>query len=190
MPGLLLRRATLRRATSCLTFCALLLAPACAPAPDGSAAESPAAEAQDGEFVLRIAAPRTIWAAGEPIEVTATLSYEGPLAVTSIGGAGAGPIAFSVVELNGTRRLDGIMTADCAPHEIGRQAPIVREYVKSGAINPGDLNEAFYRTFLDDPEFRLPSGRWQVIAWAAFQSHAGCEGRSLDLRASLILMVK
>ena len=143
---------------------------------------------RDGEFELEIMSPRSEWGADQPIEVTATLRYLGTEDQVEIGGSGAGPIAFGVAELGGTRRMDALWQMDCAPHVLGPDDPIVARYTKSGGWAPDDPNIAFYEAFFADPEFRLPAGRWQVEAWVRFGVGA-CDGRQVDTRASVILTV-
>lgn len=157
-------------------------------APNASDPEPRPAIVQDGEFQLEIVAPRLEWSADEPIEVTATLRYLGAADKIQIGGSGAGPIAFGVYELGGTRRMEALINADCAPHELAPNEPIVAAYTKSGGWVPDDPNIAFYEAFFADPEFRLPPGRWQVEAWSRFGS-GDCGGRQVDMRASVILTV-
>lgn len=164
--------------TLMLSSCAWLVGP------------GPRAESREGDFVLGIATPRLTWSSEAPIDVHATLAYVGPLATTAISASGSGPIAFGVEELEGTRQMEAGWNDDCAKHDIGRQSPIVSPYAKSGGWSDGDPNEAFYRAFFDDPEFRLPPGRWRVSAVANFLTEAGCQGSSIQLDASVILTVE
>jgi hypothetical protein len=149
---------------------------------------SPQSMVHTGDFTLEIATSRDRWDAGQPIEVTATLTYDGPGATTIIG-ASSGPIAFGVREIGGTREMGESLTMDAMPRVIGPE-PYVVEYRKSGGWSPGDdPNEAFYEHFFADPEFRLPAGRWEVTAWARFAT----EERgpyTVDTRARLVLMVE
>lgn len=148
-------------------------------------------EARDREFTLVITSPQATWPEGEAIQVQAELSYEGPLPVTTIWSSGGGVIGFSVEEVNGDRKMDAIREASCAPYTIGQGQPITTPYIKSGAINPGEPNEAFYRDFFEDPLFRLPPGSWRITAWASLNTGPDCGGgRAVDLRASLLVLVQ
>jgi len=145
--------------------------------------------AQQGDFTIEITSVRDCWPSGEPIEVTATLSYDGTRA-TTIWGAGAGPVTFTVREIGGTRLMEALFTYDCESREIGPTAPIVVDYVKSGGWDPGhDPNEAFYEEYFADPEFRLPTGRWEVEAWTRFAVEE-CGPYAVDMRAALVLTVE
>lgn len=147
----------------------------------------PTARAHVDNFILEISSPQETWTAGEPITVTATLTYARPGAITIIG-AGSGPIAFGVREIGGTREMGAFLTSDAVPHVIGPE-PYVVEYGKSGGWSPDDPNEAFYEDFFADPEFRLPPGRWEVTALARFATEDGGP-YEVDARVGLVLTVE
>ena len=145
---------------------------------------SPPSMVQAGDFTLEISSPRDRWPAGEPIKVRATLTYRGSGA-TTIWGAGAGLIAFGVREIGGTREMAAFLTNDAEPHQIGPE-PLVVEYRKSAGWDPrDDPNAAFYESFLSDPAFRLPAGRWEVTAWARFATEIGGP-YAVDTHAALV----
>lgn len=147
-------------------------------------------EARDPEFTLVITSPQAAWSVGDAIEVQAELSYDGAMSVVTIGSAIGGVIAFTVVEVNGDRRMDAVRDAACAPYTIGPDHPITTPYLKSGGINPGEPNEAFYRDFFADPAFRLPPGAWRVTAWANLATGPDCGRPVVDLRATLLITVE
>ena len=148
----------------------------------------PTARALVDDFLLEIASPRDTWQAGEPISVTASLTYLGTGATTVIG-AGSGPIAFGVREVGGTREMAALLTYDAVPHRIGPE-PYLVEYRKSGGWSPGDdPNEAFYEEFFADPEFRLPPGSWEITAWARFATQDGGP-YTVDTRVGLVISVE
>jgi hypothetical protein len=179
----------MRRARRLLAFSMAAMLAACTGpgAPDVyQPSGSPQPLVRAGDFTLEISSPRGTWHAGEPIQVTATLAYDGP-GSTTIWGAGSGPIAFGVREIGGTREMGALLTADCEAHEIGPE-PFVADYGKSGGWGPDDPNSAFYEDFFDDPEFRLPAGRWEITAWARFATEE-CGSYTVDTRAGLVLTV-
>ena len=147
-------------------------------------------EASDPEFTLVITSPLAVWPEGEAIEVEAELSYLGDLPTLTIASAAGGVIGFSVIERNGDRRMVAVRDAACVEYSIGPGQPITTQYIKSGAINPGEQNEAFYTEFFADPLFRLPPGSWRVEAWALLYTEPACGGLSVDLRASLLITVQ
>jgi len=145
--------------------------------------------AHEGDFTLRIAADRLAWSSAEEIKLAATLTYDGPLAETTLWGSGDGVVFFSVIEIGGTRRLEASWHSDCGPHPIGPAEPIHVPYRKSGGFSADDPNAAFYRAFFADPLFHLPPGRWEVLAQANFATGDGCGGNPINLVASLVLTV-
>jgi hypothetical protein len=146
-------------------------------------------EAHDAEYRLVISSSQAVWGAGDAIQVAAQLSYTGP--ERDIASSAGGVIGFSVDEVGGSRKMEGIRDAACASWSIGRGLPITAAYQQSGAINPGEQNEAFYTEFFEDPLFHLPSGHWKITAFAQFRTGPGCRGgREVDLRASLVITVE
>lgn len=69
-------------------------------------------EARDPDFTLVITSPQATWTEGEAIEVQAELSYSGPPRATIYSAVG-GVIGFTVVEVNGDRRMDAVRDAAC-----------------------------------------------------------------------------
>ena len=147
-------------------------------------------EAIDPEFTLVNTSPKATWRVEEAIVVQAELAYRGALPELTIGGSGGGLIGFSVRELGGDRRMDAVREADCSFFTISPGQPITSSYRKSGTIDPGEPNEGFYRQFFADPLFHLPAGSWQVEAWAQLNVGPECRGRTVDLRASLLIIVQ
>jgi hypothetical protein len=148
----------------------------------------PTARVRAGDFTLEIATPLERWEAGEPIAVSATLTYEGS-GTSTIYGPEPVPLSFGVREIGGTREMAAFLTYYGAPLRIGPEALVV-EYRKSGGWSPGDdPNEAFYEDFFADPEFRLPAGRWEVTAWARFATEEGGP-YTVDATAALVLTVE
>lgn len=158
------------------------------PQPSGTALPE-AAEIRSGDFVLRITAPRAQWAADEPIQISASLTYDGPLDQLELWASRSGPIHFAVFELDGDRVMAGGSTSECARHSIAQGAPLVKPYAKSGGVSGEDPHDAFYREFLADPQFHLPRGRWEVIAYAAF-AVGDCHGERATMEVSLVLEIE
>ncbi len=121
-------------------------------------------EGRDAGFALAMRIGSDVVDAGAPIDVAATLTWEGAEPTATIWGSGMGPVLFALEQLDGDLELGGMMTADCAQHEYARLAPVQIPYVKSGGISADDPNAGFYRAFFADPVLRLPAGRWRVSA--------------------------
>jgi hypothetical protein len=161
----------------------------------GTAALSPApvtvrAEARDDRFELVLESAQEAWRAGDPIDVRATLTYLGEEDGIDYAASGGGAIAFSVREIGGTRLMDAIRTDDCVPYTISAAEPLVVQYQKSGAIDPGEPNEAFYQSFFADPVFSLPVGRWEVTALMELYVPTCERDAETHLEAALTLVVE
>ena len=153
------------------------------PTPPATAAVVRVADAEP-PFGLVFELPRSTWGAGEAIEGTVSLRVAagGP---STVYGSGGGLFMFTYRELNGTRFVEPVADAACAPHAITPGAPITKPLGKSGAWNDNDPDEAFVKTFLAGPDVRLPAGDWAVTVAAVFSEGLVCDGFSHDLTATI-----
>ena len=76
----------------------------------------------------------------------------------------------------------------CQYWEMTR-SPLAYPFRKGGGYSPDEPNAAFYEAYFDDPEFRLPPGRWEVSALAPL-SIGDCAGQNVSLKATLTLTVQ
>jgi hypothetical protein len=168
---------------------AMVLVAGCADAPQPT--PWPVVErAVDPDWELTIASPRSHWRAGQPIVIRTVLRYIGPGGGTEYYGSGSGPLAFELIELGGSRILQGGLEGDCAQHTMRANDPLVVGYMKPGGYSAEDPNAAFYTEFLADPLLRLPPGRWELAARAVFSMPPTCgQGRTVALRASVVVTV-
>jgi hypothetical protein len=173
-----------------LILAAGLLVGACG-SPDGpSPLDSRArAETVDGRFGLALELLRTSWSSREAIAGQAALVLLVGNGRTEIGASGAGPIAFSIVEVGGSRAMGAASTADCATHLLSATEPITTPLTKSGGWSQDDPNAAFYEAFFADPALHLPPGTWDITAVATFNDARGCEGASHDMSATVRITV-
>jgi hypothetical protein len=118
---------------------------------------------QDGFLLLLRIGSDTV-DAGAPIDISATLTWDGPAPRATVWGSGSGVVSFVIQQLDGTIAVGGAMTADCRAHDFDRLVPVTIPFAKSGGYSEDDPNADFYRTFYADPVLRLPSGRWKVSA--------------------------
>ncbi len=187
-----------RAATAILAIAALVVACVDGPtaSPSGEAVPVPTpppgpivrAVDVDGPFQLVLELAGRSFAAGEPIEGRAWLELVPGAGAFDLWGSGGGLIAIETVQLDGTWDLRAAWTADCAPHRLAPGAPIGGGLVKSGGFSEDDPNAAAYRAFFADPLFRLPAGRWEVAAVAAF-AVGECGGPEVALRAPIEIVV-
>jgi hypothetical protein len=134
------------------------------------------ARARDARFELVLRLPRLTWAAGEPIEAEASLTYLGPADRIEVSGSGSGLVLFGLEQVEGPVRFLGAATADCVPRTLDRGVPVVVPYRKSGGFSDDDPNAAWYRAFFADPLLRLPPGSWRLSATADGYLGNGCDG--------------
>jgi len=142
----------------------------------------------DGAITLSAVAEPVVVAPGEIIEVTATLSNDGPEDV-EIFGSGTGIVFFSV-----TRLEDGLtsgppgMNGDCSPHPLTAGERTEVPFSKNGGYSPEDPNAAFMEAYLAEPELTLPAGTWRIDVAAYGSLASGCLP-PLDLNIALIVTV-
>lgn len=149
------------------------------------------AETRDGDFILSISSPKTVWTANEAIEVSASLRYVGEEPDMSIG-QGIPPIGFELAAASGKGpALIGIQQQPCVQYPVSADAPIVEAYRKGVPLTedglPVDEVAPFDRAFREDPELRLPPGEWEFTASTDF-TERGC-GDKYSLRASIVVRV-
>ncbi len=161
----------------------------------GSTASSPSAspaaslgthgEQTDGPFRLDLDVARAAWSSAESIEGIATLSYLGA-GSTTIGGTST-LIIFDISEVGGSRHVEGVVPADCAPHPIGPDSPIASGLTKSGAYDAG---QTFIANFLNSPGYHLPPGAWDITAFTSFEESMCANGNPWHtLRATVRVRV-
>ena len=145
------------------------LASATPRAPDSTepSGEPVALEGRDAGFALTLRTGSNAVDAGAPIDVAATLTWEGAEARASIWGSGSGPVSFGIKQVDGDIMLDPVQTGDCAQHDYLRGVPVRAPFQKSGGFAEDDPNADFYRVYFADPVLRLPSGRWRIAATAS-----------------------
>jgi hypothetical protein len=140
-----------------------------------------------GRFHLTFAVDRGVVRAEDEIKGQAALRLTAPGGATISGGT---LFTFDFLEVGGTgRHVAPVSDAGCAPYRVTSDAPSVSPIVKSGAISPGDPNEAFVREFLKGTAVHLPRGTWDITAIASFHDAEACAGRELILRATVRMHV-
>jgi hypothetical protein len=148
----------------------------------------PSGSATDGPFRLELVLPHLDWKPTNAITGLAILSFDGS-APTTIYGSGGGVIAFSYAEVGGSRQVEPVWTADCGPHALDPATPINADLAKSGAVSGSEPDAGWLRSFLADPQVRLPSGTWDVTAIAMFVDGAGCSGTPHTMKATVRITV-
>lgn len=142
-----------------------------------------AARAVDGPFVVEITSPRSTYAAGQAIPISATLTYTGPAATVTVSHA------LQVIGFGIDGFLDGkvrpIFAFKCASTELQRGMPLTVPFAKTGGTMTPDPS---FDAFMTDPMLRLPPGSWDVYADAVF-SEGICGQPGHHIRAEIVITV-
>jgi hypothetical protein len=97
----------------------------------------------DYRLVLELASNR--WAANTPIIGTASF---GPVnGDVSFGASGQGPLGFAYRQVDGTRIMEPIWTADCHTYDVSADSPMRSDLKPSGGAGANDPDEVFYVQF-------------------------------------------
>jgi len=142
----------------------------------------------EGRFELRFTLDRTTLRPGDNITGTAELHLRA-------GGSGAlsgssSLFGFEFVEVGGENRTVAPgFPADCAPHQVGQDHPLMTPIFKSGGYGGGGAHDAFVQAFLQGSEIHLPAGTWDITAVAGFIEGRGCSGPPHTIRATVRVTV-
>lgn len=129
-----------------------------------SPAPPPRSAVADDAFRLELVATSSRYASGQPVGVTARLTYIGPEAKVFAWGSGSGPVLFALNQVDGPFDPGGGGDDMCARYEFLRGAPQEIEYRKSGGWDGGDPMADAYTAFFADPLVRLPDGVFEFNA--------------------------
>ena len=153
------------------------------PSPDGPIPV--VATARDAKFQITLATPSSTFLTDEPVRPVAEVTYLGPGNVTVYHAASM--VGFRIAEVGGRRTMGGGMDLPClqTPMAAGQRLPF--EFQKGGAVadNPA---EGFDRAWYEEPELRLPPGRWQITAYLS-ASLGDCGGERHELETSIEVLV-
>jgi hypothetical protein len=148
-----------------------------------------------GSFTLSFGTNKAEYEANERIDLDISMLYEGPaqslafvdhrvptLFVEQLDGR----LVMGTTFVNYDCRHDGPITLHAGePAEMGFQ--------KSIGYAENDPDAAFYASYFDDPELRLPPGRYRLTVITSFLELGLCaQGpqRTVDLEASVIVTVR
>ncbi|MEX2546558.1 MAG: hypothetical protein WD830_02065 [Chloroflexota bacterium] len=140
-----------------------------------------------GTFTLRLIEGAIEYAANEPIDIRAELTYDGPTETTELWGAGLMD-GFRVRQLDGPFSLSDIHPMWCVPLSLTSGAPLVVDFRK-GQLVDGDGPIAD-RSVLEDPELGLPPGTWRITVSSTFSTGSGCSRDNVLLDSSVVIVVR
>jgi hypothetical protein len=145
-----------------------------------------AAESAQG-FKIRLQVQKEL-RAGVPIVLGSTISYVGESDSVTIYSSGAGPVTYTITQLDGPLRFEAVSTGDCVPHDMQRDETYWIPYVKSGAFDPAGPNAEEYEAFFNDPNLALSAGMWFIEADLSLAVD-DCGGRRVEAVAPLQVTV-
>ena len=141
-----------------------------------------------GPFDLQLDLPRDTWKAGETIEGHATLKLANGGGV-DLGGSGGGLLFFDYASVDGRHHVEPGWTLDCKSYRLEAGKPMTSPLTKSGGFYPEQPDFEFNRAFLTAPTVLLPAGDWKITAVASFVEGLGCNGKSRELRATVVVHI-
>lgn len=144
----------------------------------------PTATVRDGAIELQFVLPHLDWRAGEPIVGGQAILVGAPV---TIYGA-RDPIAFGYRQVDGQRSFGPMFDASCGP--TTRDGDVFNVPLgKSGARDPSNPADDWIVRFLIADGVQLPSGTWDITAYAEFSDQANCSAGPHELQAPLRVTV-
>jgi hypothetical protein len=141
-------------------------------------------------FRLSLQADRSVYQAGEPVDVRARLDFDGPNPSIDVWGSGSGPLMFSLEQLDGPFDVMGAATADCRPQTIDRGGLEV-PFRKSGGWSGDDPNAAAFEAFMKDPVLRLPSGTYRLsVSLSVYLAECAMEAPAASATTTVTVVVE
>jgi hypothetical protein len=157
-------------------------------APGDAPADGPvSAIERSGDFTLTITVSRSEYTEGEPIEVDAAFTYDGPQGLIEVTGA-TSLLGFRIEQQDGEIRNGPTWEKACNRYEMKAGVPVVVDFTKSGGYSNSAPDADFWRNYFSDPLLRLPPGIWRIFAIAQF-GQQGC-GSETELAASIVINVR
>ena len=148
------------------------------------------AEDADDNFALRITADQDRYRAGQPITVSATLTYLGPGEAETLLASGSSLVGYTLEREDPPLAIHSAFTSDCSPYQITRAEPTELPFNKSGGFADDDPHAEFYESYFRSPDLRLPAGTWQIWVGASFATGADCGSEPHNLSAGVTITVE
>ena len=146
-----------------------------------------------GSFQMTLSPDASAYVTGQPIEISASLEYQGPEQAVTIG-TSTEYVNFSVKQLDGWLETEPTSLLMCMNKQLTSGPPDVVPFVKTGGYASDDPHADFYRRYFEDPELRLPPGTYRISAGLGFYvGTGGCHPRDEPLyvlRSSIIVHVE
>jgi len=156
--------------------------------PQTNDATSPVGTDRDGDFALTLRAGKSNYTPDEPIDVVASLLYDGDREAVEIRTDSSGPIMFGIREsVFGAIDVGTWSLLMCESSVLSADQPLLVPFSKGGGFDGEHPDAAKFREWLTDEELRLPEGTWHLYA----VTQAPCLGGDVtfDLRTEIEIVV-
>ncbi len=121
-------------------------------------------DARDELFELTLSTPRSVWNAGESIEIDTTLAYTGSQPEITVTGSSSGLVRFRIDQLDGDLSAGTFMNADRQPYQFRASEVQSIPFDKGGGYTPGAPDAPFWIAWINDYDLRPPAGRYRITA--------------------------
>jgi len=139
------------------------------------------------DFVLTLHADKDTYSTDEAIHIGATLEYVGQKEKITIW-HGLPYIVFSITD-GADFNVNGIIQTVLTSSVLYKGEQYHFDYVKSGGYDPDAPDGAFWESFFQEKELRLPAGTYTISADGAFylsdRQHADEKGPSCQLKITV-----
>lgn len=141
----------------------------------------------ENDFVLTLHADRSTYSTDEVIHIGATLEYVGQKEKVTIW-HGLPYVVFSITD-GADFNVNGIIQTVLTSSTLYKGEQYHFDYVKSGGFDPDAPDGAFWESFFEEKELRLPAGTYTISADGAFylsdRQHADEKGPSCELKITV-----
>jgi hypothetical protein len=146
---------------------------------------------RDDSFELVFAAAKTRYLPNEPIDISASLTYLGPLASVEVGHDSSGPVAFGIREkVFGEISVGTVSILMFGRTTFAAGEPLVVPFRKGGGFDGDHPDAEKFKAWILDPELRLPAGTWHLYARATGGGGGGAQGSpAFDLKTEITIVV-
>lgn len=128
---------------------------------------NPKLEHKDEYFDMQLHVAQTTFKAGEPIDISASLTYTGGKKSYTVWGSSSAQVVFTLTD-GKNFGVDGASTSDLVPTEYKHGETVSYPFVKSGGYSSNDPDAAFWKSFYAEKELKLPPGTYLVTVSSNF----------------------
>lgn len=122
---------------------------------------------RDDIFEMKLNIDKTAFKVGEPIDLSASLTYVGEEESITVWGSSSAKVIFTITD-GKDFTMDGIATMDLVPLKIARGETLEYPFFKSGGYSPDGQDAEFWKKFYSEKELLLPAGTYLISAHCNF----------------------